>query len=293
MKLIFILLIPAILLGQSKNCFLSEKSDSSGFEYKTFVAGTGISFLYGVGSTTITGLDSTKLFLGKFAPLASPTFTGTTTIPTPFTLGAISVTTTGTQLNYLNAATGTTGTTSTNLVFSTSPSFTTPVLGTPSSGTLDNCTGKPALSDSAFKGVNSAPASAAGQIGEIITSKIAKGSAVSLTTNTAANITSIALTNGYWLVSANVNDTLASATTATTSRWVACINTVSAVMVTDGTERAMIVPAITTSSNAWGATIEDKIVNVSTATTAYLVQIATFSAGTVKGWGSLTAVRIH
>ena len=101
------------------------------------------------------------------------------------------------------------------------------------------------------------------------------------------------MTNGYWLVSANVNDTLASATTATTSRWVACINTVSAVMVTDGTERAMIVPAITTSSNAWGATIEDKIVNVSTATTAYLVQIATFSAGTVKGWGILTAVRIH
>ncbi len=56
------------------------------------------------------------------APLASPTFTGTVTIPTPFTLGATSVTTTGTQLNYLNAATGTTG--STNLVYSASPALT-------------------------------------------------------------------------------------------------------------------------------------------------------------------------
>ena len=52
-------------------------------------------------------------------------FSGTVlTYPTPFTLGATSVTSTGTQLNYLNAATGTTGTTSSSLVFSASPTFT-------------------------------------------------------------------------------------------------------------------------------------------------------------------------
>lgn len=56
------------------------------------------------------------------ANLASPTFTGTVTIPSPFTLGATSVTSTGTQLNYLNGATGTTGTGS--IVLSTSPTFT-------------------------------------------------------------------------------------------------------------------------------------------------------------------------
>ncbi len=75
------------------------------------------------------------------SPTASPSFTGTVTMPTPFTLGATSVTSTGTQLNYLNAATGTTGTTSTNLVFSTSPTLVTPALGTPASGVLTNCTG--------------------------------------------------------------------------------------------------------------------------------------------------------
>ena len=61
---------------------------------------------------------------------ASPTFTGTVTIPSPFTLGATSVTTTGAKLNYLTAATGTTGTNTTNVVFSTSPSITTPTFVT-------------------------------------------------------------------------------------------------------------------------------------------------------------------
>jgi len=40
-----------------------------------------------------------------YAPLASPIFTGTVTIPTPFTLGAVSVTTTGTELNYVSGVT--------------------------------------------------------------------------------------------------------------------------------------------------------------------------------------------
>ena len=60
----------------------------------------------------------------KVTMFTNPTFTGTVTIPTPFTLGAVSVTTTGTQLNYLNGVTGTTGTTTSNLVFSASPSLT-------------------------------------------------------------------------------------------------------------------------------------------------------------------------
>lgn len=84
-------------------------------------SGTNTSVLYNnsgvLGEYTVSGS-------GNVAMTASPVFTGTPTIPTPFTLGATSVTSTGTQLNYLNAATGTTGTTSSNLVFSASPTFT-------------------------------------------------------------------------------------------------------------------------------------------------------------------------
>jgi hypothetical protein len=72
---------------------------------------------------------ATQTALNFKADLASPTFTGTITIPSPFTLGSTSVTTTGTQLNYLNAITGTTGSTNSSLVFSNNPTLTTPNIG--------------------------------------------------------------------------------------------------------------------------------------------------------------------
>lgn len=80
-----------------------------------------------VGNATSTGAQTGTG--STFVMSASPSITGTLTFPTPWTLGATSVTSTGTQLNYLNAATGTTGTTSTNVVFSTSPTLITPTLG--------------------------------------------------------------------------------------------------------------------------------------------------------------------
>lgn len=85
-------------------------------------------------------LGSNAFTSTAYAPIASPTFTGTVTIPTPFTLGATSVTSTGTQLNYLNAATGTTGTTSTNLVFSTSPTLVTPTIGAATATSINGLT---------------------------------------------------------------------------------------------------------------------------------------------------------
>ena len=104
----------------------------------TYPSLTELTYVKGVTSALQTQL-------GLKAPLASPTFTGTVTMPTPFTLGATSVTSTGTQLNYLNAATGTTGTTSTNLVFSTSPTFITPTLGVASATSLATSATTPLL----------------------------------------------------------------------------------------------------------------------------------------------------
>lgn len=82
-----------------------------------FLASGGV-INFDAGDITITHSANTLTIAG-----------GTLVFPSPFTLGATSVTTTGTQLNYLNAATGTTGTTSTNIVFSTSPTLVTPTLG--------------------------------------------------------------------------------------------------------------------------------------------------------------------
>jgi len=90
----------------------------------TLTGNDGASLAIGAGGTLGTGAYAA---IADYAPLASPTFTGTVTMPSPFTLGATSVTATGTQLNYLTGAGGTTGTT--NLVFSDSPTLVTPVLG--------------------------------------------------------------------------------------------------------------------------------------------------------------------
>jgi len=82
----------------------------------------------------------------------APTFT------TSITMGAAGLseaeleildgaTLTTTQANYLASATGTTGTTSTNLVFSTSPTFVTPTLGVAAATSLDTGQGANSLFD--------------------------------------------------------------------------------------------------------------------------------------------------
>jgi hypothetical protein len=62
------------------------------------VTNTEFQYLGGVTSDIQTQIN-TK------APVASPTFTGTVTIPTPFTLGAVSVLPTGTELNFVDGVT--------------------------------------------------------------------------------------------------------------------------------------------------------------------------------------------
>lgn len=58
------------------------------------------------------------------ATTASPTFTGTVTIPTPFTLGAVSVTPTGTELNYVDGVTSSIQTQLDTKISAASPTFT-------------------------------------------------------------------------------------------------------------------------------------------------------------------------
>lgn len=70
------------------------ESDASGLPVASSVTSTELAYVSGVTSAIQTQLNLK-------APLASPTFTGTVTIPSPFTLGATSVTASGTEMNYL------------------------------------------------------------------------------------------------------------------------------------------------------------------------------------------------
>lgn len=143
---------------------------------------------------------ATQTALDLKANLASPTFTGTVTIPSPFTLGATSVTSTGTQLNYLSGATGTTGTG--NLVYSNSPTLVTPNLGTPSAVTLTNGTGLPV--STGISGLGSGVATflatpSSANLLAALTTKTGTGNAVfsdNATLTGTTNIATIANSNG-------------------------------------------------------------------------------------------------
>lgn len=64
-----------------------------------------------------------------YAPKASPTFTGTVVFPSPFTVGATSVTATGTELNYVAGVTSAIQTQLNAKAGLVSPAFTTPDIG--------------------------------------------------------------------------------------------------------------------------------------------------------------------
>ena len=88
------------------------------------------------GGDNVTIKDS-GVAISTLAPKASPTFTGTVTIPTPFTLGAVSVTPTGTELNFVDGVTSAIQDQLDAKAPLVSPSFTTPTLGVATATTLN------------------------------------------------------------------------------------------------------------------------------------------------------------
>lgn len=77
-------------------------------------------------------------------------------------------------------------------VGATSPTFASPILGAASATSLvfSSTTG--------IIGTTGAPGAAAGSVGQLVSSTVLLASAVSISTGTAANITSISLTAGDW-----------------------------------------------------------------------------------------------
>jgi len=80
-------------------------SDISGLGTLATQSGTFSGTSSGTHSGTSSGTNTGDQDLSALAPKASPTFTGTVTIPTPFTLGAVSVLPTGTELNFVDGVT--------------------------------------------------------------------------------------------------------------------------------------------------------------------------------------------
>lgn len=127
------------------------------------------------------------------------------------------------------------------------------------------------------------------RIGEYQSATIASGSAVSLTTATTVNITSVSLTAGEWDISGVVDFVLA---TATVTQLQAGTSSTSATIGSQDTFQQSITGFTLLSGTTTVPPPLSRIV-ITVTTTLYLVATATFSAGTITGYGTIRARRVR
>lgn len=234
--------------------------------------GTGVAtaLAINVGSAGSPVVNNGALGTPSSGTLTSCTGLPVTTGVSGLGTGVATFLATPTSANLRGALTDETGTGA--AVFATSPTITTP----------------------GIVGVTDASNATAGNVGEVISGKVLAASAISLTTATPANVTSISLTAGDWDVTGIV--IFVAAATTTISAIASGINTTSATFVTDTSDNGYpytnISATLTTAStNRLG--IPRWRINVNSTTTVYLIGQASFATSTMTAYGSIVARRMR
>ena len=167
----------------------------------------------GAGGINITGIITATTFVGALTGTASNVTTNANLTGHVTSVGNAAVLGSFTSLQLLTALTDETG--SGANVFATSPTLVTPVLGTPSSGTLTNCTGLPISTGVSGLAANIAtflaiPSSA--NLAAALTDDTGSGAAVFATSPVlvtpslgAATATSIVVGSGVTINSSGIN----------------------------------------------------------------------------------------
>lgn len=150
-----------------------------------------------------------------------------------------------------------------------------------------SATGVPAPTDISWSATNDS--ATAGDIGEFTQTLVAAGSAVALTTATAADIASISLTAGDWDVEGWINF---AATGGTVTGRVGSISATSATHPIDGSQIHQGYQTTTTTETT-SVSLPRKRISLAATTTIYLVATGTFSAGSMGGFGGLNARRVR
>lgn len=150
----------------------------------------------------------------------------------------------------------------------------------------------PVTSESSTTGTILADSSATGKVGEFIQKLLASGSAVSVTTNTATDVTTQALTAGDWDVYGQIVCIGASITAAATSPQQGWINTTATTL--PGLDLVVTeVIVITTTSVTFELVVPHQRISSASAVTLSLSVKAQFSAGTMTAWGRIEARRVR
>jgi len=131
-----------------------------------------------------------------------------------------------------------------------------------------------------------------GSFGEFVSSQVLNSSAVSLTTNTFANVTSISLTAGDWDVSGILY--FAGTSTTTVTQLIAGSSSSSASLGSQGAYWLQgFNGALTLSAQDLGQALPVYRYSLSSTTTIYLFAYATFGVSTVKAYGLIQARRVR
>jgi hypothetical protein len=136
-----------------------------------------------------------------------------------------------------------------------------------------------------IQGITNASNAAAGNVGELITSVVPLASAITLSNNIIANITTVSLTAGDWDVWANFGTTF-TGTATYTSGW---INTSSVTQ----PDVSLISAWGHVTINGSGFTVPYQRMSLSGTTTIYLSTKVNFSTGASTACGGIYARRIR
>lgn len=241
----------------------------------------------------------TMTLLGA-APLASPTFTGTVTIPAGASIAGFAPLASPTFTGTPAAPTATAGTSTTQLATtafvatSFAPLASPALTGTPTAPTAAAATNTTQVATTAYVQSQGGqlPATAtndnaaAGKLGEFASAQLLLASAMSLTNGTAANMLSLSLTAGDWEVYGNAVFN----STGTVSNVQANFTTTSAGLLDEAFRMVMPIAA---GLNVVAAPIPTQRFSLAATTTVYAVVYGSFSTGTCTACGFMQARRMR
>jgi hypothetical protein len=147
-----------------------------------------------------------------------------------------------------------------------------------------------------ISGTNTNDAAASGYVGEYVSSTVSVGSAITLTSLSATNVTSISLTAGDWDVGANVSFA-GGGSVSTLIQQIVSVSTTSATLdTTPGHSDAKFVggsSGLDIGSSTSNGAIGKTRISLSSTTTVYLVARASSSGNAIKAYGIIEARRVR
>lgn len=144
----------------------------------------------------------------------------------------------------------------------------------------------------AVQGSNTNDSASAGFVGEYISSTIAAGSALALTTGTPLNVTSISLTAGDWTVAAHAYVKMGTSTSYTNVNYSG--STTSATQdFTPGRWINFSTPAAVIGNTHITFGAVSFRLSLASTTTVYLVAQSTFTVSTADAWGAISGRRLR